>query len=120
MNITKRDVLISLLSRGSIFVMVDPKIKNILIPERLMKEEQFQLLIGYNLPNPILDLKIDELGITGTLFFNREPFYCSIPWEAVFGFSWGQDEGMLFTRTKRTPKPIAPTPTKPALRLVKN
>jgi hypothetical protein len=33
---------------------------------------------------PIPDLKVDDDGITCTLSFNRSPFWCKIPWGAIY------------------------------------
>jgi hypothetical protein len=33
---------------------------------------------------PIPDLTIDEAGISCTLSFNRSPFWCRIPWHAIY------------------------------------
>jgi hypothetical protein len=36
------------------------------------------------MPVPIRDLEIDENGVSCTLSFSRTPFWCSLPWTAIF------------------------------------
>jgi hypothetical protein len=38
---------------------------------------------GLNMPVPIDDLKITDIGIEATLSFSREPHHTFVPWEAV-------------------------------------
>ena len=48
------------------------------------------LQIGYNMPLPIPDLRIDDWGVTCTLSFRRTPHTCRIPWNAIFAFTDGE------------------------------
>jgi hypothetical protein len=45
------------------------------------------LVVGYKLSIPIQDLVVDDEGITATLSFNRTPYWCSMPWDAILGFA---------------------------------
>lgn len=84
-NPDKRDVADALLERGSLFIYLDPRRDDVLVPEYLAKQPQLVLQVGMNLAVPIPDLGVDEEGITGTLSFNRSPFFCRVPWDAIFG-----------------------------------
>jgi hypothetical protein len=39
--------------------------------------------LGLNLARPIVDLKVDERGVSGTLSFSGSPYRCFVGWEAV-------------------------------------
>jgi len=84
-NPDKRDVADALLERGSLFIYLDPRRDDVLVPQYLAKQPQLVLQVGLNLAVPIPDLGVDEEGITGTLSFNRSPFFCRVPWDAIFG-----------------------------------
>jgi hypothetical protein len=57
------------------------------------------LQVGLNMAIPIPDLKVDEVGISCTLSFNRAPFWCRIPWSSIYalvgedgrGGVWAED-----------------------------
>jgi hypothetical protein len=51
------------------------------VPDDLSGIQFFEL--GLNLPRPIVDLRVDEQGVSGTLSFHGSPFWCCIRWEAV-------------------------------------
>jgi len=84
-NPDKRDVADALLERGSLFIYLDPRRDDVLVPKYLAKQPQLVLQVGMDLAVPIPDLAVDEEGVTGTLSFNRSPFFCRIPWDAIFG-----------------------------------
>jgi hypothetical protein len=52
-----------------------------LVPDGLTGIQFFDL--GLNLPRPIVDLKVDEIGVSGTLSFSVRPFWCHVRWESV-------------------------------------
>jgi hypothetical protein len=49
------------------------------------------LSYGLDMPVPILDLVVDDSGISATLSFSHSPFKTFVPWEAVVGV-WGHGE----------------------------
>lgn len=54
------------------------------IPEYLQKDRYVTLTLGTDLPLPIHDLVIDDIGISGTLHFGSVGyFWCLVRWEAV-------------------------------------
>ncbi|MGB5365778.1 MAG: hypothetical protein WBN14_05890, partial [Polyangiales bacterium] len=59
-------------------------------------EPQLVLQIGFDMPVPIRDLEVDAEGVYGTLSFNRTPFTCQIPWEAVFALAGDDGRGMVW------------------------
>jgi hypothetical protein len=69
------------------------------VPQPFRAQAELVLQFGYQLRVPIPDLEVDEEGITGTLSFARRPFWCRVPWSAVYaiagedgrGFRWAED-----------------------------
>lgn len=47
--------------------------------------------MGRDLPIPVPDLYIDEERISGTLSFDGKPFFCDVPWPAVFAIVSSHD-----------------------------
>jgi len=80
----KKDVALVLLQRSSVFIHLDPRAANVIVPGGFKKEPRLVLQIGRNMAVPIPDLAIDDDGWSGTLSFQRVPFRCVIPWSSVF------------------------------------
>lgn len=92
----KKDVAWGLLLRGSIFVHLDPRVDGVMVPRWLAKQPQLVLQIGLDMPVPITDLRVDDEGVFGTLSFNRSPFSCVVPWEAVFALADEHGRAMVW------------------------
>jgi len=73
-----------LISRGSVFVHINPRGPDVFVPSRLKHQDQVVLQIGLNMPVPIPDLYIGDEKLCGTLSFKGVPFACTVPWSAVF------------------------------------
>jgi stringent starvation protein B len=80
----KKEVALALLEESSLFIHLDPRRPNVVVPKYFMTQPQLVLQVGLNMAIPIPDLHLDEDGITCTLSFNRSPFWCSIPWTSVY------------------------------------
>jgi hypothetical protein len=80
----KREVALALLEESSMFIHLDPRRADVLVPKGFMGQPQLVLQVGLNMAIPIPDLTIDEAGISCTLSFNRSPFWCRIPWHAIY------------------------------------
>jgi stringent starvation protein B len=85
-----------LLDQGSVFVHLDPRVEAVVVPAWYRSEPQLVLQIGFDMPVPIPDLQIDSDGIYGTLSFNRSPFTCCVPWDAVFALAGEDGRGMVW------------------------
>lgn len=81
---SKKEQLLKLLDRGSVFVHLDPRRESVIVPDWLSHKPQLVLQLGRNFAIPIPDLEIDEFGVACTLSFNRTPFHCTLPWSAVY------------------------------------
>ncbi len=92
----KDEVLLELLRHGSVFVHLDPRLEGVVVPSWLASQPQLVLQLGYDLPIPIDDLEVDERGWHATLSFNRSPFHCTVPWDAVFAVVDEEGLGMLW------------------------
>ncbi len=92
----KLEVARYLLSKGSLFVHLDPRMEGVLVPQWYRSEPQLVLQIGFDMPVPIPDLQVDAEGIYGTLSFNRSPFTCQVHWDAVFALAGDDGRGMVW------------------------
>ena len=92
----KLDVARYLLAQGSVFVHLDPRMDTVAVPQWYRSEPQRVLQIGFDMPVPIRDLEVDAEGVYGTLSFNRTPFTCEVPWEAVFALAGDDGRGMVW------------------------
>lgn len=101
----KKDVARALLLRGSVFVYLDPRDDRVRVPPWLADQAQLVLQVGLDLPVPIPDLRVDDGGVYGTLSFNRAPYSCAVPWEAVFALVG--DDGMGVVWPEDMPAEIA-------------
>lgn len=87
----KKEVAIALLEATNVLVHLDPRRPDVVVPAWFKKQPQLALEIGLNMPVPIPDLAVEDEGISCTLSFSRTPFWCRIPWSAVFALV-GRDE----------------------------
>lgn len=120
----KKEVALALLDESSMFIHLDPRRPDVAVPKGFMGQPQLVLQVGHNTAIPIPDLKVDDGGISCTLYFNRAPFWCNIPWHAIYalvgedgrGGVWPDDvppEIQLQQRSsgpQRQPPPKRPRP----------
>lgn len=92
----KKDVARGLLLRGTVFVHLDPRGDGVVVPPWLREQAQLVLQVGLDMPIPIVDLRVDDEGLFGTLSFNRSPFTCVVPWSAVFAVVGEDGRGMVW------------------------
>ncbi len=81
---SKKEQLLKLLDRGSVFVHLDPRRDGVVVPDWFAHKPQLVLQLGRNFAIPIPDLEVDDDGVRCTLSFNRSPFHCTLPWTAVY------------------------------------
>lgn len=92
----KKDVARALLLKGTVFVHLDPRKPDVAVPNWFKHQSQLVLQIGLDMPIPIPDLRVDDHGVFGTLSFNKSPFTCSVPWDAVFAVVGDDGKGMVW------------------------
>lgn len=112
----KKDVLDKFLGNGSARVFLDPRKAGVIVPKWFAKQAELVLRVGYTLNPPIPDLLVTDEAVSCTLSFNRAPFWCKMPWHAVFavvsdvdgrGVVWPEDvplESQLLKPARPKPK----------------
>jgi len=93
---TKLRIANQLLRKGSLFIHLDPRVNDVVVPPWLRHQAQLVLQVGLDMPIPIPDLRVDANGIFGTLSFGRTPFACNVPWNAIFALVGDEGRGMVF------------------------
>jgi stringent starvation protein B len=92
----KKDVLLVLLERSSVFVHLDPRDDAVRVPSWFKKQPELVLQIGLNMAVPIRDLSIDDDALSGTLSFSRTPHFCYMPWRWVYALIGEDSRGMVW------------------------
>jgi hypothetical protein len=80
----KKEVALALLEESSMFIHLDPRRPDVSVPRGFLGQAQLVLQVGLNMAIPIPDLTVDDFGISCTLSFNRTPFWCRLPWTAIY------------------------------------
>lgn len=94
---SKVDVFRALLiSQKSVFVHVNPRAPQVIVPFHLKSQDQCILQVGLDMPVPIPDLAYDRIGVSGTLSFKGKPFRIDIPWSQVFALVGEDAKGMVW------------------------
>jgi len=92
----KKDVALALLQGPSLFIHLDPRKTEVVVPAYFKKQPQLVLQVGMNMAIPIPDLKVDDEGVSCTLSFNRRPFWCRLPWTAIYALVGEDMKGMIW------------------------
>jgi hypothetical protein len=89
-------VALALLQGPSLFIHLDPRKTEVVVPTYFKKQPQLVLQVGMNMAIPIPDLKVDDEGVSCTLSFNRRPFWCRLPWTAIYALVGEDMKGMIW------------------------
>jgi stringent starvation protein B len=81
---SKKEVLLGLLQKASVLVHLDARRDDVKVPRHLKTNPQLILQLGLNLAVQIPDLEVTEEQVTCTLSFARTPFFCVLPYRAIF------------------------------------
>lgn len=92
----KKDVVMALLEKSSVYVHLDPRPESVMVPPWFKNQPQLVLQLGLNMPVPIPDLNVDEAGVSCTLSFNRSPQFCRVPWKAIYALVGEDGRGMVW------------------------
>lgn len=101
----KKDVMLALLERSSVFIHLDPRKEDVRVPPWFKKQPQLVLQVGLNMAVRIPDLDVGDEGVGCTLSFNRSPVYCYMPWTSVFALVADDGKGMIWPND--IPKEVA-------------
>ncbi len=93
---SKKDVVLALLQGPSVFVHLDPRKKGVVVPSNFRKQPQLVLQLGLNMAVQIPDLRVDDDGLTCTLSFSRSPFWCVLPYSAIYALVSEDGPGMVW------------------------
>jgi stringent starvation protein B len=89
-------VALALLQGPSLFIHLDPRKPEVIVPLHFKKQAQLVLQVGLNMAVPIPDLHVDDEGVSCTLSFNRSPFWCRLPWSAIYALVGDDKRGMIW------------------------
>lgn len=93
----KPEVALALLqTAASVYVHLDPRADDVMVPSWFKTQPQLVLQIGLNMTVPIPDLDVGRDSISCTLSFNRRPEFCRIPWTAIYGLVGEDGRGMIW------------------------
>lgn len=92
----KIEVAMALLERASMFIHLDPSSEDVHVPAWLRKQPQLVLQIGLNMAVKIPDLQVEDDAISCTLSFSRRPYYCRLPWTAIYALVGEDGRGMVW------------------------
>jgi hypothetical protein len=110
----KLEVARVIMGEGMLYIHLDPRSAGVVVPEKHRNKPQLVLAVAEKMAVPIPDLKVDAEGISGTLSFNRAPFFCKVPWSAVYGLVSADGRGMIWydevPREVRCPPGVEPRP----------
>ena len=86
----------ALLEQASMYIHLDPRVGSVQVPPGFKNQPQLVLQVGLNMAVAIPDLHVDDQGLSCTLSFNRTPFFCMIPWPAVFALVGENGQAMVW------------------------
>ncbi len=103
---SKKDVLLGLLEKTSVLVHLDARRDDVQVPKHLKSNAQLILQLGLNLAVPIKDLEVNDDGVSCTLSFSRTPFFCVLPYSAIFAMV-SEDGGKAMVWPEDVPAEVA-------------
>ncbi|MCG3172423.1 MAG: hypothetical protein GMKNLPBB_00575 [Myxococcota bacterium] len=84
-NAEKKAALLELMEMGLTMIHLDARRDDVLVPSHLKINPCLRLNLSYKFHIP--DLTIGDDGLGATLSFNRQPFYCRLPWDSIYGMT---------------------------------
>lgn len=103
---SKKDVLLGLLEKTSVLMHLDARREDVVVPRHLKTNPQLILHLGLNLAVPIRDLEVGDDGVRCTLSFSQRPFYCVLPYPAIFAMV-SEDGGRAMVWPEDVPAEVA-------------
>jgi stringent starvation protein B len=93
---SKQEAFLAFLRGGWTSLHLDARRPGVIVPTHLRGEAHLVLQYGYDLPIPISDLEIDDLGVRATLSFSKSPQRTVVPWSAVYVVACVDGRGILY------------------------
>ncbi len=94
-NREKLDVFKQLVEQGMVMVVMDSRKPGVQVPPRFADDHQLRL--NFSLKFYIDDFEYDDYGVRASLSFNKVPYYCDIPWDAVYALnSQAVEQGVMW------------------------
>jgi stringent starvation protein B len=85
-------------SKGKVMVTLDARRTGVTVPAHLANEPQLNL--DFSERFGLSDFVYDERGVRASLSFNRQPFFCDVPWASVYAlFSHADNERLTWARS---------------------
>src|SRR4051812_37506333 len=89
------------IDRGKVMVTLDARRLGVSVPSQFVDEPQLNL--DFSEKFGLQDFVYDERGVRASLSFNRQPFFCDVPWSAVYAvFSHADNERLTWARSLPT------------------
>ena len=92
----KQEAFLALLAEGWTSLHLDARRDGVIVPAHLKSESHLVLQYGHDLPIPIVDLEVNEHGVSATLSFARSPSITVVPWSAVYVVTSADGRGVLY------------------------
>ena len=94
-NVEKLEVFRQLVEQGMVMVVMDTRREGVQVPPRFA--DDFQLRLNFSHKFYIDDFEYDEYGVRASLSFNKVPYYCDIPWLAIYALnSQAVEQGVMW------------------------
>jgi len=81
----KKKLFGTLLDAGITALHLDPRRPGVIVPGRFRLQNW--LVLNYSYRYGIADFRFDDQVVEATLSFGGQPFYCRVPWTAVFAIT---------------------------------
>lgn len=86
------------IAKGKVMVTLDARRTGVTVPSHLAHESQLNL--DFSERFGLSDFVYDERGVRASLSFNRQPFFCDVPWASVYAlFSHVDNERLTWARS---------------------
>lgn len=80
--VQKRKLFEQLLGEGIAALHLDPRVAGVYLPSYLT--DQPVLVLNYSYRYGVGDFRFDDKAVEATLSFSKQPYFCIVPWSAVF------------------------------------
>lgn len=96
----KKSIFSEALKTGVATLYLDPRVEGVKVPDRFKGNDM--LVLNYSYGYNLEDFQFDDVCVIASLSFNRQPFQCVVPWEAVFGIG-NMTDGAYYSFTENDP-----------------